>query len=163
MRNCRRLWNIPAARTISPVRCGATLNTDRGTAGQTQAIDKIAGHPLSLVRSLSSLRASTLRSLLRAYTSAGTRTHLDHNPFLSRSPRLVMATSGIVPIIDFGPYLTGTGDERAKVAQELFEACTQVSRSRFVECGRSTSGAHRLCLANGRSAQPGRVPHAAQL
>ncbi|GAA5944423.1 isopenicillin N synthase family dioxygenase [Sporobolomyces koalae] len=37
-----------------------------------------------------------------------------------------MATSGIVPIIDFGPYLTGTSEEKAKVAQELFEACTQV-------------------------------------
>jgi len=37
-----------------------------------------------------------------------------------------MATSGIVPIIDFAPYLTGSKEEKAKVAQELFEACTKV-------------------------------------
>ncbi|GAA5892411.1 isopenicillin N synthase family dioxygenase [Sporobolomyces salmoneus] len=37
-----------------------------------------------------------------------------------------MATSGIVPIIDFGPYLTGAPEDKAKVAQELYEACTKV-------------------------------------
>lgn len=37
-----------------------------------------------------------------------------------------MATSGIVPIIDFSPFLDGTKEDKARVAQELFEACTKV-------------------------------------
>ncbi|BGO98663.1 hypothetical protein NBRC10513v2_003057 [Rhodotorula toruloides] len=37
-----------------------------------------------------------------------------------------MAVSGIVPIIDFAPFLTGSQAEKEEVAQELFKACTDV-------------------------------------
>ncbi|GAA6058855.1 hypothetical protein JCM10212_002799 [Sporobolomyces blumeae] len=37
-----------------------------------------------------------------------------------------MATSGIVPIIDFGPYLKGSEQDKARVAKELLDACQDV-------------------------------------
>ncbi|KAL7341749.1 thymine dioxygenase [Rhodotorula toruloides] len=37
-----------------------------------------------------------------------------------------MAVSGIVPIIDFAPFLTGSQAEKKEVAEELFKACTDV-------------------------------------
>lgn len=39
-----------------------------------------------------------------------------------------MASSGIVPIIDFAPFLTGSQAQKEQVARELFKACTDVRR-----------------------------------
>lgn len=50
-----------------------------------------------------------------------------------------MPTSGIVPIIDFAPYLTGSEEDKLKVAQELYDACTKV-------CSPSLSRAHPILL-----------------
>ncbi|GAA6004822.1 hypothetical protein JCM10207_008417 [Rhodosporidiobolus poonsookiae] len=37
-----------------------------------------------------------------------------------------MVSSGIVPVIDFAPFLTGTPEEKADCAAELLKACTDV-------------------------------------
>lgn len=57
----------------------------------------------------------------------------------------VLCCSGVVPIVDFEPFLTGTAEDKATVAAELGEACEHIGF--FVLSGHQVSWG--VCLMSG--------------